>query len=154
VNDLARKSAAQGQKSENHSDHENLPSLLGRVGDDLSALFDLRLVLLKLEIKEEVDSYVRRGVTIAAGGVITMVGFALFNIALAFFISTLFAGADLSQSTRYGLGFLTTGLIYLMIGGVIVTVTKHRLAAQGIIPEGSAKEFAKDKQLLKSIIQN
>lgn len=135
------------------SDEETLPSLFGRLGDDLSRLVDLRLSLLKVEVKEDVNAYLRRSVTIAIGGVILVIGFALANIALAFFVSTLFANSGLSQPAKYGLGFVITGFVYLITGGVIVVVTKRRLAEQGMVPERSVAEFEHDKQLVRDVIQ-
>lgn len=115
-------------------------------------MVDLRLNLLKVEIKEEVDAYLRGGVTIVVGGLITAIGFALANIALGFFVSTLFARSQFSQPARYALGFIIVGLVYLIAGGVIVVVTKNRLAAQGLVPKRSVEEFEHDKQLVKSVL--
>jgi hypothetical protein len=134
------------------SDEETLPLLFGRLGDQLSRLVDLRLSLLKVELKEDVDAYVRGGITMAIGGLIAAIGFGLANIALAFFVSTLFANTALSQPAKYALGFVITGLVYLITGGVIVMATKRRLAQQGIVPARSAAEFEHDKQLVKKII--
>ena len=129
---------------------ESLPSLVGRLGDDVIQLFDTKLSLLKVEIKEEVDAYVRGAMAIAMGGIVAAVGFALLNVAIAFGVSTLFAEADLSQSTKYALGFVITGVFYLLIGGLVVVVTKNRLAKQGLIPNRTVEELRKDKQWLKN----
>jgi uncharacterized membrane protein YqjE len=129
---------------------EGLPSLVGRLGDDVMQLFDTKLSLLKVEIKEEVNAYARGGVAIATGGIIAAVGFALLNVAVAFGVSTLFAAANLSQSAKYALGFVITGLFYLMIGGLMVLVTKNRLAKQDLIPNRTVQELRKDKQWLKN----
>jgi len=129
---------------------EGLPSLVGRLGDDVMQLFDTKLSLLKVEIKEEVNAYARGGVAIATGGIIAAVGFALVNVAVAFGVSTLFAAANLSQSAKYALGFVITGLFYLMIGGLMVLVTKNRLAKQDLIPNRTVQELRKDKQWLKN----
>jgi uncharacterized membrane protein YqjE len=132
---------------------ETLPDLISRLGSDLTTLWDLRLSLLRVEIKEEVDSYLRRSAIIAAGGLIVVLGFALANVALAFFASTLFATTQFSQPTRYALGFMFIGFLYLGTGGAIVMVTRRRLAAQGIMPQRSVEEFNNDKELVKTVIQ-
>ena len=152
MNDIARRSSPAPRTPEARVDDENLPSLFGRLGNDLSTMVDLRLNLLKVEIKEEVDAYLRGGVTIVVGGLITAIGFALANIALGFFVSTLFARSQFSQPARYALGFIIVGLVYLIAGGVIVVVTKNRLAAQGLVPKRSVEEFEHDKQLVKSVL--
>lgn len=129
---------------------ESLPSLVGRLGEDVMQLFDTKLSLLKVEIKEEANAYARGAVAISMGGIVAAVGFALLNVAVAFGVSTLFANADLSQSTRYALGFVVTGLFYLVIGGIVVLTTKSRLAKQGLVPNRTVEELRKDKQWLKN----
>jgi uncharacterized membrane protein YqjE len=129
---------------------ESLPSLVGRLGEDVMQLFDTKLSLLKVEIKEEVNAYARGGVAIAMGGIVAAVGFALLNVAIAFAVSTLFSETNLSQSMRYALGFVITGVFYLLIGAVAVMVTKSRLAKQDLIPNRTVEELRKDKQWLKN----
>lgn len=141
--------AALARSPEKPADMETLPSLFGRLGDDVTKLLDTKLSLLKVEIKEDVGAYVRGGVLIAAGGVVAAIGFALLNIAIAFFVSTLFANTGLSQPARYALGFVITGAVYLIVGVVLVVVMKNRLAAQGIVPERTVEELQKDKEWLK-----
>jgi uncharacterized membrane protein YqjE len=135
-------------------DDENLPSLFGRLSDDVTKLLDLRIDLLKVEIKEEVNAYVRGVLTIMIGVVVAAVGLALANVALAFFVATLFADTDLSQPAKYGLGFILTGIVYLLIGIVTVVVSKNRLARQVLVPKRSVKEFEKDKELVKTVFES
>lgn len=154
MNDTAAKrSSAPRTQADDRDDNVGLPSLVGRLGDELTTLVDLRLNLLKVEIREDVDAYIRRGVTIAIGGIVVAVGFALANIALSFLISTLFANTNLSQPAKYGLGFMVTGLVYLIAGGITIVVTRRRLASQDLLPRRSLAEFENDKQLVKSVIQ-
>jgi len=129
---------------------ESLPSLVGRLGDDVMQLFDTKLSLLKVELKEEANEYARDGIMIAAGGIIAAIGFALLNVALAFGISTLFANADLSQPAKYAIGFVAAGLLYLIVGGVIISAMKKRLAKQSLVPDRTVAELRKDKLWLKN----
>jgi uncharacterized membrane protein YqjE len=128
---------------------ESLPSLVTRLGDDVMQLFDAKLSLLKVELKEEANEYARGGIMIAAGGIIAAIGFALLNVALAFGIATLFANADLSQAAKYAIGFVAAGFLYLIVGGVIISVMKNRLAKQSLVPDRTVEELRKDKQWLK-----
>ena len=132
--------------------NESLPALVGRLGDDVMQLFDTKISLLKVEIKEEVSAVAKSGALIAAGGIIAAIGFALLNVAIAFGISTIFAGSNLSQPAQYAIGFLTTGLLYLIVGAIIVTTMKNRLAKQHLVPDRTVEELRKDKQWLKSEI--
>src|SRR5712692_4236019 len=88
------------------NDNESLPTLFSRLGDDVMQLFDTKMSLLKVEIKEEANAYARSGVMIAVGGIVAAIGFALLNVALAFGISTLFADSALSQPAKYAIGFV------------------------------------------------
>ena len=149
----ANRSSEARSKAISPEDHQSLPSLLGRLTDELTKLVDLRLNLLKVEIREDVDAYVRRGVTIAIGGIILAVGFALANIALSFFISTLFSNSQLSQPAKYGLGFTITGIGYLLAGGMTIAVARKRFALPDLLPRRSLAEFENDKQLAKTVIE-
>jgi uncharacterized membrane protein YqjE len=127
----------------------DLPSLLERLAEDVAKLLDQKLSLLKVEVKEEVDAYVRGSIIILAGGIVAAVGLALTNLALAFAISTLLAATNLSQGGKYALGFVICGLIYLIIGGLVIVMAKNRLAKQGIIPRRTVQELERDKEWLQ-----
>ena len=133
-----------------NADIEGLPALFGRLGDNVMELLDAKFSLLKQEVKEDAAVYMRGVAMIAIGAVIASVGFALVNVALAFFVSTLFNSFDISQPVRYALGFLITGVIYLVIGGILIKVMKDRLAARNPAPNRSIEEIRKDKQWLKN----
>jgi uncharacterized membrane protein YqjE len=128
---------------------QNLTTLFSRLTDDVTELFDAKLELLKTELKEEVSTYVGGASMILAGAVVGVVGFALLNVGIAFFVSMLFDSADLSPAVRYGLGFIVTAFLYLVIGVIIILVAKNRLAKQRIIPKRSAIELKRDKQWLR-----
>jgi len=129
---------------------ESLPSLVTRLGEDVMQLLDAKLNLLKVEIKEDVNTYTRGAVTMAIAGVIAAVGFALLNVAVGSGVSTLFATADLSQPAKYALGFLITGIFYVLVGGIIVMAVKSRLAKADLVPNRTIEELRKDKQWLKN----
>ena len=134
------------------TDNETLPTLFSRLGDDVMQLFDTKMSLLKVEIKEEANEYARSGILIGVGGIIAAIGFALLNVAVAFGISTLFAGTNLSQPAQYAIGFVATGVIYLIIGTIIISTMKSRLAKQHLVPDRTIEELRKDKQWLKNEI--
>jgi uncharacterized membrane protein YqjE len=129
---------------------ESLPALFSRLGDDIMQLFDTKMSLLKVEVKEEVNEYARGGMLIGVGGIIAAIGFALLNVAVAFGISTLFAGTNLSQPAQYAIGFVATGVVYLIVGTIIISTIKRRLAKQPLVPDRTIEELRKDKQWLKN----
>lgn len=132
------------------TENDSLPSLFTRLGDDVMQLFDTKLSLLKVEIKEEANAFARASTMIALGGVIAAIGFALVNVAVAFGVSILFANANMSQPAKYALGFVITGVFYLVVGGLVVSVMKNRLSKVDVVPNRTVEELRKDKQWLKN----
>jgi hypothetical protein len=128
--------------------NESLPSLFARLTDELTQLFDAKLALLKAELKQEVSAYAVGAALILIGVVIATVGFALLNVAIAFFISLLFDATHWSPAARYGLGFVITALLYLIIGAVMIVLAKNRLAKERVAPKSTA-ELKRDKEFLK-----
>ena len=147
--DLEKRTAtAPAKTAEPQTDIEGLPALFGRLSDGVTTLLDTKLSLLKVEIKEDVNAYVRNAVKILIGGIIAAVGFAILNVAVAFFISTLLPDS-LDPFIRIALGFVITGALYLVIGGIFIITAKNRLAKQDMVPNRSVNELRKDKEWLK-----
>lgn len=129
---------------------EQLPTLFSRLGDDVMQLFSSQLALFKVEIREEANVYARGAIMLALGAGIGAIGFALLNVAVAFGVSTLFAQANLSEPARYALGFLVTGVFYLILGAIIVAAIRSHLAKQQLAPQRTVAELRKDKEWLKN----
>ena len=134
------------------SDPDGLATLLPKMADDLTRLLDTKLALLKIELKEELTTFVRGSAMIAAGGVLAVVGLIILNVAIACFIASLFSNTSLTLPVQYGLGFLITALIYIIVGGVLIVVNKNRIAEQDLVPPRTARELKKDKRRLEKEI--
>jgi uncharacterized membrane protein YqjE len=130
---------------------EQLPTMFGKLGDDVLQLLDAKLGLLKIELKEEAGVYTRLSAMLAAGGALAAIGFALLNVAVAFLVSRLFFNS-FTPPISYALGFVVTGALYLVVGGIIVATMKNRLTAHSAAPQRSIDELRKDKQWLKNEI--
>jgi len=143
-------SLAQPEDTTVGTEMEQLPTLFSKLGDDAMQLLNSQLALFKVEIKEEANTFARGAAMIALGAVVAVIGFALLNVAIAFGVSTLFAKANLSQPASYALGFVVTGVFYLIVGGVLIAAIKSRLAKQQVMPERTVAELRKDKQWLKN----
>ena len=137
------------QQEFTQADIDSLPSLFGRLGDDVMRLLDAKLGLLKVELKEEASVYGRTTALMAVGGVVAAIGFALLNVALAFAVTRLFF-MSFTPPVSYALGFLVTGALYLVVGGALIFLMKKRLAAHSAAPERTIEEIRKDKQWLKN----
>ncbi len=142
--------AAPAQMSQNTSqaDIDGLPAMIGRLGDHVMTLVDAKLGLVKVELKEEAAVYGKNIAVLAVGGVLAAIGFALLNVAIALFMARLFF-YSFTPPISYALGFVVTGVLYLVVGGILVVSKKNRLAALNPAPERTIEELRKDKQWLK-----
>jgi uncharacterized membrane protein YqjE len=146
--DLERTTAAAPARStEAQTDIQELPALFGRLSDGVMTLLDTKLSLLKVEIKEDADAYINGGTKIGIGAVIAGVGFALLNVAVAFFVAKLFTFDD--PRLNYALGFLITGAVYLLIGGIVIVTVKNHLARRNLVPSRSVEELKRDKEWIQ-----
>jgi uncharacterized membrane protein YqjE len=134
---------------EQRAELEQLPTLFSRLGDEVMQLFDTKISLLKVEVKEEAREYTRDVGLIATGGVIAALGFALANVAVALFVSTFFS---FRPAVNYALGFVLTGVVYMIVGGILVVTFKNHMAKHSPVPNRSVQELRKDKQWLKNEI--
>jgi uncharacterized membrane protein YqjE len=147
--DLERSTAAApARNAEGQADIQELPALFGRLSDGVMTLLDTKLSLLKVEIKEDADAYIAGGTKIGIGAVIAGVGFALVNVAIALFVATLLP-ETWSQPVRYATGFVITGLLYLIIGGIVIVGAKNKLAKRNLVPNRSVEELKRDKEWIQ-----
>jgi len=137
------------KRVETPQEMENLPVLLTRLGDDVVQLFDTKVSLLKVEVQEEVNTFLRAGIVIAIAAMVALIGFALASVALAFGISTQLTNTTLTMPARYALSFVSVGVVYLIGGTITALVMKGRLSRQSLLPNRSVDEFRKDKEWLK-----
>ncbi len=143
-----RTAAAPARNAEVQTDIEGLPALFGRLSDGVTTLMDTKLSLLKVEIREDVSGYVSGAVKILIGGIIAAVGFAILNVAVALFVGSLMP-ETMDPFIKVALGFVITGVVYLIIGGIFIITAKNRLAKQDMVPNRSVDELRKDKEWLK-----
>lgn len=146
---MATASTAMDKRGEVPAEIENLPVLVTRLGDDVMQLFDTKISLLKVEVQEDVNAFLRSSIVIVAASMIALVGVSLVSVAIALGMSTLLANSNLTQAGRYGVSFVIVGAIYLVVGTIAALVMKGRLSKQSLVPDRTLEEFRKDKQWLQ-----
>jgi hypothetical protein len=57
-----------------------------------------------------------------------------------------------TQPAKYALGFVITGVVYLVLGTIAVVTAKNRLARQGLVPKETIRELEKDKEWIQKEI--
>ena len=129
------------------SSAESLPELVGRLAEDLTMLVDSKLSLFKLEVREDLRSYLRGGIRVGAGVLVAGVGFGLVSAATALLLSTLLAKAvDLSPPSAYALGFVLVGVLFMVGGLIVARRAAHRLMQTDAAPQRSLQELEKDRE--------
>ena len=73
-----------------------LPELLERLYDSLASFLDAKLALFRKEVWEEGQSLFRRGLGVAAAGVVALVGFMVLTAALISSLDTRIGNLPLS----------------------------------------------------------
>jgi uncharacterized membrane protein YqjE len=108
---------------------ESLPAQIRDLSEDTVKLLDEHARLFKVEMKEEISAYLRDGLILGLGGLVTTVGFALLS-------SRLPRGA---------------GVVYMLVGGVTVLVMVNRIAKRSPVPRGVAEEIREDWRWLREM---
>jgi hypothetical protein len=133
------------------SPSDSLPALVGRLGEDLSRLVDSKLGLLKIEIQDDLHSYLRGAVYVVAAGAVAAVGFGLVSVGVALFAATLLAqSASLSWPTAQAAGFAVIGLSFLVGGVIVARLAIARLKDTDLTPGRSIRELERDRKWLRA----
>ena len=133
------------------SSSDSLPALVGRLGEDLTHLVDSKLSLLKIEIRDDLHSYLRGAVHVVAAGVVAAVGFGLVSIGVTLFAATLLVkSASLSWPTAQATGFVVVGLLFLGGGAIVARLAIARLTDIDATPERSIQELERDRKWLRA----
>lgn len=128
------------------SDLKEIPNLIKKLGNDITRFVDQNVTLLKVELRNEIQGYIKDGVMLGLAGVMAVMGFLLINIAVACFIAALL---PFSLPVSYGLGFLAVSLIYGIAAGVVFAIAKKRISERHVVPEKTVEELKRDKQWLQ-----
>jgi uncharacterized membrane protein YqjE len=116
-----------------------LPELLERLYDSLASFLDAKLALFRKEVWEEGESLIRRGLGVAAAGVVALVGFMVLTAALILSLDTWIGNLSLSC--------LIVGVAYFAGGaGTAVALSKN---VTGRPLHKTRVELEKDKQWIK-----
>ena len=125
-----------------------LEDFLADVPDAVRA--DLLRTLLKLEIQEDLRSYLRGGVLAVGGGVVATVGLALTSVGVALSVATLVGNVmDVGRSAAQSLGFVLVGVVSLIGGTVVAVRAARRLAGANLAPERTVRELGHDREWLR-----
>ena len=116
-----------------------LPELLERLYDSLASFLDAKLALFRKEVWEEGQSLIKRGLGVAAAGVVALVGFMVLTAALILCLDTRIGNPPLSC--------LIVGGAYFIGGAVVGMTLAKKLAGQPL--HKTRIELEKDKRWIR-----
>jgi len=116
-----------------------LPELLERLYDSLASFLDAKLALFRKEVWEEGQSLIRRGLGVAAAGVVALVGFMVLTAALVLSLDRWIG--DLSFSC------LVVGAVYFVGGAATAMALAKNVTGQPL--HKTRIELEKDKQWIR-----
>jgi uncharacterized membrane protein YqjE len=116
-----------------------LPELLERLYDSLASFLDAKLALFRKEVWEEGQSFVRRGLGVAAAGLVALVGFFVLTAALILGLDTWIGNLPVSC--------LIVGGAYVAGGVGTAAVLAKNVTGQPL--HKTRIELEKDKQWIK-----
>jgi uncharacterized membrane protein YqjE len=124
-----------------------IPSLLRQLGNETTRLFDQKLALAKVEIKQEIRGYLRDSMVAGIGIVFGVLGLMALNMALGCLLARLF---PFSLPVAFGLGFLCMTIINGVGCAVLLMMFRNRIRTRHIVPERTVNDLKRDKQWLQN----
>lgn len=101
---------------------KSLGELVASATADISTLMRKEVELAKVEIKREVKNAAMGAGALGAAGFAGLLGLVFLSIALAYGLGSLYGG------DREGLGFLTVGVLYVVVAGLAALIGKKSMS--------------------------
>lgn len=120
----------------------SLGDVVGKLGDDLSALLSTQVEIAKIEIKQEVSKAARGAGLITSGAVAALVGVLMLSMAAAW---------GIAEALDPWSGFLIVGAAWVVIAGVLAFSGKRQLGAVNATPQQTLDELRADQQLARRL---
>lgn len=120
----------------------SLGDVVGKLGDDLSALVSTQIEIAKLEIKHEVDKAARGAGLVTSGAIAGLVGVLLLSMAAAW---------GIAEALDPWSGFLIVGGAWVVIAAILALSGKRKLSDINPRPEQTIAELRADQQLTKGM---
>ncbi|HEV2132273.1 MAG TPA: phage holin family protein [Longimicrobiaceae bacterium] len=124
----------------------SLGELFRQLTQDSTTLIRQEIALAKAELRENMGGVARSAAMIAVGGAVALVGLLVLTAFLVILLGDLIG--------NYWLAALIVGLLFAVIGGVLVSTHLKRLRETNLRPDQTIQTLQEDKQWLQSEIQD
>jgi uncharacterized membrane protein YqjE len=122
-----------------------LGDLFRQLAQESTTLIKQEMALARAEMQESIQTITRGALMLAVGGGLLLIGL----LALTAFLIVLLGQA----LANYWLGALIVGLVYAVIGGVLVMNGKNRMQSAELKPEQTIRSLQEDKRWAQSEAQ-
>ncbi len=123
----------------------SLGELFRQLTQDSTTLIRQEIALAKAELRENMGGVARSAAMIAVGGAVALVGLLVLTAFLVILLGDLMA--------NYWLAALIVGLLFAVIGGVLVLTHLKRLRETNLRPDQTIQTLQEDKRWLQSEVQ-
>lgn len=117
----------------------SLGELFKELAQESSTLVKQEMALAKAEMRENLRKFARDAVMLAAGGGILLV-------AMLVFTAFLVAGLGDMLGDEYWLGALIVGVVYAIVGGVLLMRGRSGMQGDDLRPEHTIESLQEDKR--------
>jgi len=126
-----------------------LPELIRELRDETATLVGQEIALAKAEIAEKSRRMVKDVIYIAAGVAVAYSALVLVLLAVRDFLFSAMIDGGISVGVAMWLSPLIVGAAVGVVGWILVTQGKKKLADEGITPEKTAQSLREEKNWLK-----
>jgi uncharacterized membrane protein YqjE len=119
----------------------DVTTLIGQLGTEMSELVTKQMALARLELRDELAKGAKAGVSLSAAAVIGLVGFVFLSSAAAW---------GLTEVMAEGLAFLIVAGVQLAVAGALAVVGRRRLETVDPVPHQTIETLKEDAQWLKN----
>ena len=123
-----------------HVDDRPLGELFSEMTSQVQDLVRKEVELAKLETKDQMAKATKAGALLAVAGVTGFFAALLLSFAAAW---------GLAEAIPPGLAFLAVGLLYAVVGGLMLTAGRKKLSSVKPVPEQTIKTLRKDVEVAK-----
>ncbi len=124
----------------------SLGELFRQLTQDSATLIRQEVALAKAELRENAGRVARSAAMIAVGAMVALVGVLVLTAFLVILLGDLL--------DNYWLAALIVGLLFAIIGGVLISTHLSRIRQTDLKPEQTIQTLKEDKQWLQSEIQD
>jgi len=128
---------------------ETIASQFTRLKGQIASLMELKSALLKEEMKENSQAYIRDGIMMGVAVLLAVFALIFLHFTVAFLLARLF---PFTPPVRYACGAAIVMLIDASVGAFLFFKAKSALASRSPLPQRSIEEIKRDQQWLTNIL--